>query len=93
MALNDWLRVVQSSIVPSELPVMTFDPRRKCTWASPEYSAQMDRWLLERFGKQAVAFMFDPRAIGLPGAPQMVISPQHMAMLRGLPSTVTGEPT
>jgi hypothetical protein len=33
--------------------------------------------------------MFDPRAIGLPGAPQMILSPAHMAMVRGFRPTVS----
>lgn len=70
-----------SPLVPSELPVLTFDPLRKCTWATPEFRGQMDKWLLDRFGKKAVAFAFNPRALGLRDGQMLFVSPKHAAML------------
>lgn len=77
------IRVVEHPLVPSELPTITFDPQRKCTWATPEYRASVDAWLLRRFGTQNVAFMFDPRAVGLLGGPTVAFNPKHAALIRG----------
>jgi hypothetical protein len=81
------LRVIESPLVPSELPTITFDPQRKCTWATPEYRASVDAWLLKRFGTQQVSFMFDPRALGLPGGPMFAMNPRHAAMIRSASRT------
>ena len=79
-------KVVEHPLLPSELPVISFDPLRKCTWATPEYRASVDAWLLKRFGTQNVAFMFDPRALGLgnfAGGPMFAMNPKHAVMLKG----------
>lgn len=76
------LKVVESPLVPSELPTITFDPQRKCAWATSEYRASVDAWLLKRFGTQQVAFMFDPRALGLGGGPMFAMNPKHVSMLK-----------
>jgi len=84
MTSNDLLSglpIHVSPLVPSELPVLTFDPQRKCAWATPEFRAQTDKWLLDRFGTKSVAFMFNPRAIGLHGGNMFFVSPNHAAML------------
>lgn len=86
------MKVIQSPLLPSELPTLTFDPQQKCTWATPEYRASMDAWLLKRFGMQQVSFMFDPRALGLGGGPMFAMNPKHIAMLRSA-SRTTAEPT
>lgn len=74
-----------SPLVPSRLPRITFDPQRKCTWASEEYRAKINAWLFERFGDEAVAFFIDRRALGfgMRGGREVFISPSHAALLRG----------
>lgn len=77
------IEIHSSPLVPSHVPNITFDPQRKCAWATPEFRATMDKWLLDRFGSHAVAFMFNPRASGLGfGGPMAVLHPRHVAMLR-----------
>lgn len=84
--MNDFMgmKIISSPYVPSELPVMTFDPLRKCAWASEDYRAEMNAWLLGRFGMQQVAFMFNTRALlGYGGFDGLAVNPHHMAMLKG----------
>jgi hypothetical protein len=76
------LKFIEHPLIPSELPVITFDPQHKCTWATPAYRAEVNAWLLSRFGTQRVAFMFDPRAAGLVGGPVMAFNPKHAVMLK-----------
>lgn len=77
------IEIHSSPLVPSHVPNITFDAKRKCTWATPEFRASTDKWLLDRFGMHAVAFMFNPRASGLTfGGPMAVLHPRHIAMLR-----------
>lgn len=86
-------KVIESPSIPSELPVITFDPQRKCTWATTEYRGSVDAWLLKRFGTQQVAFMFDPRAIGLMGGKMFAMNPKHVAMLRSASRTTSPHST
>lgn len=81
------MKVIQSRLLPSELPTITFDPQQKCTWATPEYRASMNAWLLKRFGTQQVAFVFDPRALEMAGGKMFAMNPRHMAMLRSAART------
>lgn len=77
------MKVISSPYVPLELPVITFDPLRKCTWASEKYRAEMNAWLLERFGTQQVAFIFNTRALlGSGGFDGLALNPRHAAMLK-----------
>lgn len=74
-----------SPLVPSELPKVTFDPLRKCAWASEAYRAEMNAWLLQRFGTETVAFMIDTKYLfGGLGGREVFISPKHAVLLRGL---------
>jgi hypothetical protein len=86
------IKVRQSPLV-QPVPVLTFDPLRKCTWATPEYRASVDAWLLKRFGTQEVAYMLDPRALGLPGDPTFVLNPKQVAMLKMRNMEFTGNVT
>lgn len=73
-----------SPLVPAEVPKVTFDPQRKCTWASEAYRAELNAWLLQRFGTEAVAFMIDTSYLfGGRGRREVFISPKHAVMLRG----------
>ena len=76
------LKIKTHPLLPSELPTITFDPQHKCTWATPEYRASMDAWLLRRFGVKNVAFMFNPRAVGIDMDGGLFINPKHVAVLR-----------
>jgi hypothetical protein len=76
------LKVFQSPLV-QPVPVITFDPQHKCdAWATPAFRREMDAWLLNRFGTMEVGYMFDPRALGLPGDPSFVLNPKQVAMLK-----------
>ena len=82
-SLFDGIKIVTSPYVPSELPVVTFDPLRKCTWASESYRAEVNAWLLARFGTQQVAFMFNTKHLfGSGGFEGFAINPRHAAMLK-----------
>lgn len=77
------LKVVSNPILPSELPNIRFDPQHKCdAWATPAYRREIDAWLLERFGTHEVAFMFDPKYLGIAGGPMFAMNPKHVAMLK-----------
>lgn len=77
------MKVITSPLVPSELPVITFDPLRKCSWADEDYRAEMNSWLLTRFGTQQVAFFFNTRALlGSGGFDGLALNPRHAAMLK-----------
>jgi hypothetical protein len=82
------IKVAVSTYVPPEIPVITFDPLRKCAWASEQYRAQVNGWLLKRFGTQQVAFMFDSRKVlGQSGFDGLAIHPDHIVrILNGLDS-------
>lgn len=73
-----------SPYVPSELPKITFDPQRKCEWATEAYRAEMNAWLLQRFGAESVAFFIDTKYLfGGFGRRELFVSPKHAALLRG----------
>ena len=77
------LKVISSPLVPSEVQTVTFDPQHKCdAWATPAYRREIDAWLLKRFGRHEVAFMFDPRALGLSGGKMLAMNPKQFAILR-----------
>jgi len=74
------VKIIESEHV-RPVPNVLFDPERKCdAWAPPAYRAQVDAWLLGRFGAHQVAYIFDSAATGR----GVLISPQHAAMLRNL---------
>jgi hypothetical protein len=74
-----------SPMLPSELPVMSFDPAGKCTWATSQFRRQMNAWLVERFGMQQVAFLMDTSLLtGSPDGRMLAMHPKHAGMLREL---------
>jgi hypothetical protein len=78
-------------ILPSEhvqpVPVLQLHP--DFPWCTPEFRAKTNAWLLERFGTMEVAYMFDPRALGLAGSPGFLMNPKHVAMLKMYSRDVT----
>lgn len=69
-------------LVPARMPNVTFDPKRKCTWASEAYRAETNAWLLHRFGARPVAYMFDTRRVFGFGGNVVFIHPATAALLK-----------
>lgn len=73
--------VITSPLV-QPVPVLTFDPAHKLCWATPEFRAEMNAWLLERFGTKEVAYIFDPHALRIMGNQTIVMHPETVARLK-----------
>lgn len=69
------LEIIESAMVPRDQPVIEFDPQRKCLWATPQYRAEIDAWLLKRFGREPVIY-------NLGNA--LAIHPENAARVRAL---------
>jgi hypothetical protein len=85
MNIHDFcgLKIITSPLMPDETPVLQVrDIRLKdgTPILSPKFLSETNDWLLKRFGKQGVAFMFG----GPFGDSKMYISPQNMLKLKTL---------
>jgi hypothetical protein len=75
------MRVFESPLIEPEANVK-FDPAHKCTWATEAFRHEMNQKLKERFGTHEVAYMFNPRALGLGIDGGIVMNPRMIARLR-----------
>lgn len=53
-------KVIKHHLIPDEAPVLQMHPNcdPQGLWCTPEFRASVNKWLLDRFGTQPVAYFF-----------------------------------
>jgi hypothetical protein len=73
------IKFVESPFV-QPVPVLQLHP--DFPWCTPEFRAKTNAWLLERFGMQEVAYMFQSGTFGVNNGRLFVANPKQLAILR-----------
>ncbi len=62
-------------------PVPKLQIRSDFEWVTDNFRAEMNAYLLERFGTKQVAYIIDPGALKMFGRQMIVVSPEALARL------------